>query len=132
VLRVLGRAHPSATDFWDGNWLRTRIDAVAGDFSGGVTADVRADELADLRAQLDRLYRDGEGDASFTTLEYWINLEFHRDGLGHVQVRGEMFDMAGRMGNSLRFRLDLDQTYLPPIIDALEAVERAWPILGNA
>jgi hypothetical protein len=38
---------------------------------------------------------------------------------------------AGRLGDSMRFRLDIDRTYLPPIIDALRAVENAWPILGK-
>jgi hypothetical protein len=35
------------------------------------------------------------------------------------------------MGNELRFRLQLDQTYLPAIIDSLLEVEAAFPILGK-
>ena len=96
-----------------------------------MSVDLRADELKDLREQLQRLYRDQEGEASFTTMENWVEVSFHRDALGHVQVSGELFDSPGRMGNSVRFRIALDQTYLPPIIDALETAETSWPVLGR-
>jgi hypothetical protein len=42
-----------------------------------------------------------------------------------------MSDAPGRMGNSLRFQYALDQTYLPPIIDALDAAEDSWPVVGR-
>ena len=131
IIRVLDRAHPDADDYWDGNWLRTVLDVSAGYFAGSVAVDLRADELKDLREQLATLYEASEGEASFTTMENWVEILFHRDSLGHVQVRGEVSDNPGRMGNSLRFQYALDQTFLPPIIDALDAAEASWPVIGR-
>jgi hypothetical protein len=131
VLTFLGRTHAGASDFWDGNWLRARLTATVRGFVGDVTADLRVDELADFRAQLERLYEVVEADAAFETMERWLDLQFHGDGLGHIEVTGEMYNQAGQMGDSLRFRLEIDRTYLPSIIDALQAVETEWPILGR-
>jgi hypothetical protein len=128
---ITGPPYPAATDYWDGNWLRARISANVGGFVGEVRCDMRTEEFARFRQQLERLYEEVEGDAEFSTLEYWLTLRVHGDGPGHVHVDGELFDRVGRMGNCLRFELEIDRTYLPPIIDALAEIESRWPIKGR-
>ncbi|MHB1498853.1 MAG: WapI family immunity protein [Acidimicrobiales bacterium] len=93
-------------------------------------AGLRVDELARFRKQLQDLYRTLEGEARLESIEDWLNIVATGDGLGHVNVVGSAMDEPG-MGNELRFRLQLDQTYLPAIIDSLLEVEAAFPILGK-
>ena len=130
-LSISGPLYSDATDYWDGNWLRAHIGATVGGFVGEVRCDMRTEEFARFRQQLERLYDDVEGDAELSTIEYWLTLRVDGDGLGQVHVDGELFDRVGRMGNSLRFGLDIDRTYLPPIIDALAEIESRWPIKGR-
>jgi hypothetical protein len=130
VLRVLGRTHPDAGDFWDGNWLRTTLDLAVGPFSGSVAANLRAEELAAFRKDLQRLYEAVEGHVVLSTMERWVELAIDGDGLGHVHVVGEVFDTAGAVGDSVRFHLDIDPTYLPRIIDSLMIIEATWPAVG--
>jgi hypothetical protein len=92
-------------------------------FAGEVSCDLRTEELVDFRAQLARLYESLEGDAAFATMEGWLTLALHGDHSGHVRVDGELFDRAGRMGNALRFSVQVNQSYLPPIRAALVEVE---------
>jgi hypothetical protein len=41
LIRVLGRVHPDAHDFWDANWLMTPVEVVAGDFRASIEASLR-------------------------------------------------------------------------------------------
>jgi hypothetical protein len=43
-----------------------------------------------------------------------------------------MTDQRGRMGEVLRFRMEIDRPYIPAIVDALLSVEAAGPMLGHA
>lgn len=129
TIRVGGRMHPDATDYWDGNWLLSPIEVVVGGFTGRVQAGLRADELVSFREQLQELHRTLEGEAKLESLENWLILVATGDGLGHVEVTGAARDEPG-MGNELRFGFTSDQTFLPEIIDALLQVEQLFPVLG--
>jgi hypothetical protein len=130
TIHVLGRMHPAATDYWDGNWLLAPIDIAVGAYSGRVDAGLRVDELARFRTELEALYQTLDGDAHLSSIEGWVDMTASGDGLGHVTVAGSTRDRPG-VGNQLFFRLEVDQTFLPPIIEALLAVERALPVLGR-
>jgi hypothetical protein len=127
-LTVLGRSHPSCTDYWDGNWLRTDVAVQIGGFSGRFVADLRAEEFRSFSDEVNNLYRALEGDATFTTMEGQVSLLLSGDGMGHVSVKAELLDEAG-IGNRLHCEFDIDQTYLPAIIDSLGAIDAAWPVL---
>lgn len=135
TIRVLGRMHPGADDFWDGNWLITpltaRVGAFRADVEGRPAAGLRGDELKSFRQELQTLYERLDGRAELRSLEGWLSLDLVGDGVGHIRVEGEMQDRAGE-GNRLSFRLELDQTFLPPIIESLRAVEATYPLLGAA
>ena len=49
------------------------------------------------------------------------------DGLGHLKVIGRLRDYGG--DNELRFSLNIDRTYLPPVVNALREIKDAWPIV---
>jgi hypothetical protein len=129
-LSVIGRSHPGATDFWDGNWLRTRAFGRVGGFTVDLVADLRAEEFAQFRRGLERMYALVAVKASFRTLEAYLALDLHRDEVGHVRVEVELMDRPA-IGNLLRCSIDIDLTYLPSIINSLDEILRRWPILGN-
>lgn len=118
-----------AADSWDARWLVARVQLRVGSFEGRVDADLRAEELVRWRDELARLYETLKGEAAFETMETWLSLRMKTDGLGHMTVRGVVQDVPGT-GNSLDFRLDLDQTDLPAVLEGLNAVCREYPAGG--
>jgi len=52
------------------------------------------------------------------------------DGAGHIAITGTVKDEPG-MGNSLKFSIDLDQTFLPAILGQLDEIDREYPVLGH-
>ncbi len=104
-ITVLGRMHVGASDYWEGNWLVTPVEVVAGDFRGNVGASLRAEELRAFRETLAELNSTLRGNA--------------------------VLDRPG-VGNLLAFNIDgLDVTYLPAVIKSIEEIERAYPVFGT-
>ena len=127
-VRALRRTHVGSTDFWDGNWLTCRIEAAVGGFKARVDADLRSEEFVELHDQLSAINERLSGEAKFTTLEGWLAMDMSIDRLGHVTARCELLDEPG-VGNRLDFTLNLDQTYLSPILAGLKAIILAFPVL---
>jgi hypothetical protein len=127
---IFGRSVPGATDFWDGNWLRSEVRLRVGGFTGAYSANLRTDELAGFATQLRTLRVELRGDAQLRTMEAQLNLAFVGDGRGHFQVKGEARDEAGT-GNQLSFELSMDQTDLVPLLRQLEAVLERYPVVGK-
>lgn len=130
VIKPYRRTHPECTDYWDGNWVRTKIDLRVGCFQASVDADLRVDELASFRNQLDVIYNELKGEAQLTSLEHWIELRILGDGLGHFDVRGSLRDEPS-FGNVLHFRLYFDQTSIPEMITNLDRIFESFPIFGR-
>jgi len=132
TIRVVGRLHPGFDDFWDGNWLSTRIDFAVGRFTGTVSASLRAEELLTFRNGLDGLYTRFQGEALLGSLEEWLTLRITATGSGQLRVTGELTDHPGD-GNRLLFEINgLDQSYLPAILDGLDEVLTLFPVLGTS
>jgi hypothetical protein len=126
AITILGRSHPDARDRWDGNWVRAAVEVAAGGFRGEVGGDLRAEELASFHRDIARLTESIAGDARFTTMEDWLSIVVIGDRHGHVELTCEVCDQAG-VGNTLAFRLALDQTYLRPMVDQLGLAVSEFP-----
>jgi hypothetical protein len=98
----------------------TRIDLKVGGFSADAKACLFTGELRGLRDELKRLHRSLSGTIEFRTLEGQVEFDATLTETGHLNMRGHLQDVAG-IGNRLEFYLDLDQTFLPPAISALDA-----------
>jgi hypothetical protein len=130
-IRVLGRLHADAADYWDGNWPVTPIHVVAGDFEGRVGASLRAEELRNVREAMQRLNLSLDGEARLESMEAWLTLRVAVAGSGGLVVSGKAVDRPG-VGNELSFKIEgLDQSYLPAIIDALKEIEVFFPVVGT-
>lgn len=129
-IRPTRRRYPDAQDYWDGNWLDAEITLRVGAFQAAYEAQLRTEELGRFRDALRRLYEDLTGEAAFESMERWLRLQMVGDGRGHITVTGEAMDAPG-MGNRLTFQLELDQTELPEMLRALDAILRDFPVKGS-
>jgi hypothetical protein len=133
-VEILSRERPDATDYSDGNWLNSVVEVSAGPWRGSYRASVRADEFADFYKQLQVLYVDTDAQpAQFHSMEPWLQLTVERsDRLGHLRVVGRAQAEPFFEGhNLLQFVLELDQTYLPRVLDELEQVLNEFPVIGS-
>jgi hypothetical protein len=131
LIEILGRERPDDRDYWDGNWLVTPISFELGRFHGRLPADLRTDELRSFRQELETLYRDLNGAATLTSLDAWLTLTVRCESRGQLRVEGVMDDQPGT-GNKLHFSLNgLDQSFLPPILEALRGAEAAFPVRSD-
>jgi hypothetical protein len=122
-LRPLCRPNPGATDYWDGNWLKVAVEVRTGAFRGKYVADLRVEEFESFRAQLDALYK------ALNSMEGWVSVRLAADRLGRLNAECEVRDQPG-MGSRLLFTLDLDQSFIPTMVAALDDVIRSYPLVG--
>jgi len=135
-IEVLWPSYPVSNDYWDGNWLETRIRVVAGGFKGHYRAQLRSEEFADFRAALYLLYTSLGTDApvheaAFQTMEEQLSISVKGDRQGHFSAHCVAVDRAGT-GNRLECELAFDQTQLPAMVEALDALITAFPVKGRA
>lgn len=129
-LVFIGRSHPEAADFWDGNWLGTRVLARAGGFRAAFEADLRAEEILAFHAALVEMHHTLKGEAEFLTLEQQVGLTLSMNHTGQIAVSGTLNDQPG-VGNQLLFSFEIDQTFLPELIAHLGKVIEAYPPVGS-
>jgi hypothetical protein len=130
AITLLGRSHPTAGEYWDGNWVRAIVEVVAGGFRGEVGGDLRTDELAAFHRELFPLVESLSGSARLSTQEDWLSIVVTGDGRGHMELSCEIRDQPG-VGNSLAFRLALDQTYLRSMAEQLGRAVSEYPVIGR-
>lgn len=133
---VRRRTHPKAADYWDANWLDAEISIVVRPWRGNYDASLRTDEFAKFRKELEGLNDQSGSAATFSPMEPWLDLTLELDPLGHLHLRGEAGPEGfGRVFGQTRLVFELreimDQTFLPSITQQLEAIERAFPIIGE-
>jgi hypothetical protein len=128
---VHGRAHPGATDYWDGNWVRSTLRVRAGGFTAHVTADLRTDEIHRFGEELKFIDDNLSGGAVLQSMEDWIALSITCTPNGSLDVSGEVMDQPG-LGNRLAFELhDLDQTRLSTWLSQVSEIESRFPVIGE-
>ena len=130
AITILHRSRPGSSDYWDANWLRATVEVAAGGFHGEVHGDLRALELASFHRELLPLAESLSGVARFFTMEEWLSIDISADGRGHIELSCTVRDALGG-GNSLAARLELDQTYLVPMIAQLERAMLEFPVIGR-
>lgn len=127
---VLKYELPDATDYWDGNWVTTRIHIKAGAFTANYEASLRNVEIATFAHQLPRLHGE-PGTATLASLELWLTLTMERTDTGKVHMSGIAMNPS-RQGTELAFDLpDIDQSFLPAIKEQFDAVLQEFPVRGD-
>jgi hypothetical protein len=129
IVRPSRREYPEAEDYDDGNWVDATIEIAAGAFRGTFDAMLRAEDFVRFRDELRPLYENLAGKARFDTMEGWLRIDVQGDGKGHFHAACEAIDQPGP-GHRLTFKIEFDQTELPAIVQRLDAICDAVPIVG--
>jgi len=130
TITLLGRSHPEATDYWDGNWVMAAVGVAVGGFRGSVNGDLRTEELARFHEKLAMLQLSLRGTAEFETMEEWLSIRVTGDGRGHMMFRCVVRDQPG-IGNTLDFSLATDQTFTRNTVIELGDAVQAFPVIGK-
>ncbi|QLC20776.1 hypothetical protein HFP51_00395 [Parasphingopyxis sp. CP4] len=128
---IHGREFPDSNDFWDGNWLRLRATMAADEAK--VTIDgayLRIEDFARFHKQLAEMHSSLSGEAALGGLEPNISLTLKMHRTGHVA--GSVEITPDHVEQFHRFEFGLDQSYLPPILDSLEALLAAYPVRDSS
>lgn len=136
IIRVLRRKYPNATDYWDGNWVNAEVEVTVRPWHAKYLANLRTEEFADLRQQLERMYAMDRHEAKFSPMEPWLNFDLRLDSLGHIDMSGNIGPegfgkVFGEARLVFKIREFMDQTFLAPIIQQLRGVERDFPVVGR-
>ncbi len=114
-------------EYFDDNWVEVEVSVSTGAFSGHFKAAFLTEDFVRFHAAVQSLFETQKGEAIFSTLEDQLWLKVIGNGRGNIEVNGVAFDNAG-VENELRFRFELDQTYLSETIRGLNDVITAFPI----
>ena len=130
-ITVKGRPYADAQHADDQSWLIGDISFKLGSFRGRISsAYLRTGELLGFLRDLEQMNESLAGTAHLDAIEQWVDLTIEMRSRGALHVEGELVDNPG-LGNRLRFQIDdLDQSYLPLMIQSLRAVEAAVLMTG--
>ena len=89
-------------------------------FSANGEMDLDIKRFKGFIKDLSALYSKLQGNAKIQEpYGYQQYIEFSGDRTGHIVIRGELHSMRPDHRHTLQFENDVDQTYLPPFINAL-------------
>ncbi|HZG08863.1 MAG TPA: hypothetical protein VEZ70_07785 [Allosphingosinicella sp.] len=126
---VIGRQFPNASDYWDGNWLtvRARMDASGATVECG-GAILMTSDTDRFRLELESLDATLAGEATLVSYEPNLKATPEVMTLGHIEF--EVAITPDHLNQFHRFSVDLDQSHLPPLIDACERILERFPVVG--
>ena len=121
IIDVVKCDRTKTKDHDDYSWLPGTVVISVGNFSGSYDFMPRIEEIEMFKNEISTLYQKLNGIATFETLEDQIKLTLSGNGRGCIFVSGIATDSPGR-GNRLHFTFDIDQTYLPNLINELDSI----------
>jgi hypothetical protein len=126
---VGGREFPNASDYWDGNWLIVRASMEAKgarvDCAGPI---LRTTDFKRFRDELRIMAETLAGTATLSGLELELNVVFKMVSRGRMEVEVEI--TPDHLTQSHNFSMELDQSYLPPLITFCESILEKFPVMG--
>ncbi len=126
---VFGREFDAAEDYWDGNWLRVVAQCGAeGALVRASGAVLHLSEVQRWLEQLRPLHASLTGGAELACIEPYLNAKVDlKDGRGTLVV-----DITpDHLTQQHKFEFQVDQSYLPELISALERLLREYPVRGK-
>ena len=88
-------------------------------------------DIEKFKQELKRIYKDLSGVTMFYCLDEDIEIKIKGDGIGHFTAHCLARDSTTPEGSRLSFNLFFDQSYIPNFINQLDAITKAFPIVGN-
>jgi len=130
-LWVEGRERSSTEDFWDANWLRSRVRVEAPGATVALPdASIRIDELAAFEAELQTLYRELKGTAALACIDAALAVRVAGDGRGHMRVEVDV--TPDMLAQRHWFGFSTDQSHLPDTLAALGRLLATYEVGGRS
>lgn len=126
----IGLNFPNAELDWDRNWLTANIEFYSGSFHGAFQGDFMTVDFEIFKQELRQLYKSLTGTANFNCDDRYVMIKMEGDGLGHLLTNCQLSDDGG-ISRKIEFKLQLDQTQLPDLINSLNNLTKEFPIRGN-
>lgn len=129
-LWVHGREFPESEDYDDGNWLR--VTAHCGASGASVWAQgaiLMVTDIAGFGHQCAAILGGDGKSAALDPLEPELKVSLESaDLLGHLRATVEI--TPDHLAQAHRFEFEVDQSYLPSIIQQCSAIVKEYPIRG--
>jgi hypothetical protein len=129
TMQILGRSRPDSTDYWEANWLHCVVEAFTGSFHGKIDWQLRNEDLTRFLKGLECITNEA-GQALLDTGDGWLEVRIVRDENGRVDATCEMEENP-TYGNTLTFRLSLNQAVLPELTKQIRNVLTQFPVVGE-
>lgn len=129
-IEVLARTHADTTNYWDINWIESNIKVDIPGYLVHFNASLRTDELRDFVNELKLMNGNLKGKATLNNLDNYLHFECEMNHLGKIQWSGETCFPSGN-GAVLNFEFTSDQSYLQSLIEELNAILEAFPVIGK-
>jgi hypothetical protein len=121
---------PDASDYWDGNWLTVRATMHVGQSSVITEGPIlMTTDFDRFRSELEKMHETLGGEASLSGYEPNLKVTLRASSLG--QISGEVEITPDQLSEFHRFDIGFDQSYLPPLITACEAIVERFPVIGE-
>ena len=124
------RAYPEAQDYWDGNWVVTRIRAETQGFKVDFTDQVHLGDVVRFYEEVMKMHATLAGEATLAMIEEYLTVTGTLDARGGLHWSA-MLAQPFRRDNRLQFTFRADQSYLPDLIQQLEGVLVAFGVRGR-
>lgn len=122
VLGNIGSTHikisPTTSNDSEG-WFQADVEIKLDNFSGQISAYFQNTDLLSFHSQLVKLDKTLKGKAELQPIEDQFVLSLIGDGMGHINIEGYAYEKPS-YGSCLKFEFELDQTYLPELIDSVK------------
>lgn len=130
-LWVHGRQFPDAQDADDGNWLRVTAHCSATGASVWVQGSiVTVADIERFGSDCRSLYEARSDRAVLDPIEPELRIILEAtDRMGHI--RADVLLRPEHVTQTHRMQFEIDQSYLPEIIEQCAAVVRAYPVRGR-
>ncbi|MBM6618774.1 WapI family immunity protein [Bacillus suaedaesalsae] len=130
TIDVVRRSHPETKNYWDINWITSRIQIKIPGYSVDFEAYLRTDEILRFLNGLKSMNKDLKGNAILVNLDSFIEMECKMSHFGKLLWSFETCYPNGD-GAVLTSEFESDQSYLPKLIKELEMILNAFPVIGK-
>ena len=127
---VHGHQFQDNEDYWDANWLNVTAHCGAQGASVWVSGNIiQLPEIAHLMTGAKTLYKDLKGKAELPCIEPELFVELEAKSLGQISMTVKI--TPDNLSQSHTFSFDVDQSFLPRLIENCDAVLKKFPIKGK-
>lgn len=119
----------SGDDYWV--WVATHIRAEMPGFQAAFSNELTLWELQGFYRDLKRLHAELKGTARLRAMEGFLDVTAEMDTQGHIRWAVELADTSSGNYTRLTFEMNADQSYLPALLEQLEAALQDMPTQDN-